>query len=83
MPEVNSEVLRDVEAALDRYIREVENSSLAPDTKRTYTRHAETFVRWLNDNFQPGGNTKEETCRYCGEVVGVYHICPPQVVNDK
>lgn len=47
--------LKDVEKALEVYRREVEASNLASDTKRTYLRHAETFVRWLKGNFKPGG----------------------------
>jgi hypothetical protein len=29
-------------------------TSLSEKTVRTYTRHAETFVRWLKDDFTPG-----------------------------
>ena len=43
-----------VRNALERYREEVEGASLASDTKRTYMRHAETFVRWLEGDFEPG-----------------------------
>ena len=50
--------MKEVEAALEKYRREVEKAPLKSDTKRTYLRHAETFVRWLNDDFVPGENRK-------------------------
>ena len=47
-----------VKEALEVYRKEVEASDLAPDTKRTYMRHAETFVRWLHGDFEPGSRIK-------------------------
>lgn len=52
---LGSECLRQVEDALESYRKEVAASDLAPNTKRTYLRHAETFVRWLDGDFEPGG----------------------------
>lgn len=46
--------LEDVKNALENYREEVNASNLAPETKRTYLRHADTFVRWLDDDFVPG-----------------------------
>lgn len=46
--------LEQVDEALEEYRKEVEASRLAPETKRTYMRHAETFVRWLRSDFDPG-----------------------------
>jgi hypothetical protein len=57
MPKLQPDSLREVEAALARYVHEVQQSKIAPTTKRTYIRHAETFVRWLNDDFTPGAHT--------------------------
>lgn len=54
--EVSSGTLRDIEAALARYRAEVEASRLRPSTKKTYIHHAETFVRWLKGDVDPGGN---------------------------
>ena len=45
---------RQVSEALEDYRKEVNAANLAPDTKRTYIRHAETFVRWLHGDFEPG-----------------------------
>lgn len=47
--------LEQVEMAFEAYRREVEASQLAPATKRTYLHHAETFVRWMRGDFEPGG----------------------------
>jgi len=54
MPGVSNSALREVELALERYRLEVEASRLRPKTKWTYLRHADTFVRWLRDDFTPG-----------------------------
>ena len=54
MPKIERECLKAVKRALAEYENEVNGSELRPDTKRTYCRHAETFVRWLEGAFQPG-----------------------------
>ena len=54
MPKINPEALRQVQDALDRYNKEVNATSLAPTSKKTYTSHAWHFVRWLADDFEPG-----------------------------
>ncbi|MDA8216316.1 MAG: hypothetical protein M0Z94_01720 [Dehalococcoidales bacterium] len=54
--QVSSEAVREIKAALARYLKDVENSDLTPSTKRTYMRHAETFVRWIEGDFVPGGS---------------------------
>ena len=33
---------------------EVSEATLSPLTQRTYLQHAESFVRWLKDDFKPG-----------------------------
>ena len=53
---LGDECLKQVEDALEAYREEVEASELSPDAKRTYLRHAETFVRWLGGDFVPGGS---------------------------
>ena len=59
MPQITVVALQEVQAALERYRKEVEASNLKPLTKNTYTYHADTFVRWLADRFQPGVNIRE------------------------
>lgn len=49
--------LEEVKAALGEYEKEVESTSLARKTKDTYLRHAQTFVRWLEGDFEPGSRT--------------------------
>ena len=56
MPRINESCLKQVQNALEAYEQEVGATELASDTKRTYMRHAETFVRWLADDFEPGVN---------------------------
>ena len=58
MPKVSSEVLKTVQKALVRYEAEVEDTPLAPSAKKTYLLHAENFVRWLSDDFEPGATLK-------------------------
>ena len=55
MPKISGDALRQVKEALDRYEKEVGATSLAPSSKKTYLLHAWHFVRWLNDDFEPGG----------------------------
>ena len=45
---------KQVNDALELYREEVAASNLASDSKKTYLRHAETFVRWLGRDFEPG-----------------------------
>ncbi len=58
MPKINPQALQQVEAALDRYREEVEATRLRPSSKWTYLLHAEHFVRWLSDDFEPGVNVR-------------------------
>ena len=58
MPEVSREVLERVKEAFDRYEAEVETSDLRPSAKQTYLLHSRNFVRWLDDDFEPGGTLK-------------------------
>jgi len=55
MNRIDQYCLEQVTAALEQYRQAVEKSNLAPATKRTYLQHAESFVRWLDGGFEPGG----------------------------
>ena len=57
MAKLSQDALSRVQAALRDYIAEVEASKLRPKAKGTYIRHAQTFVRWLDDDFEPGSRT--------------------------
>ena len=54
MPKVSGAVLSEVQEALRQYREEVERSLLTPTSQMTYLLHADQFVRWLNDDFEPG-----------------------------
>ena len=59
MPKVSPEILKAVQDALDRYEREVEDTPLATSAQNTYLLHARHFVRWLDDDFEPGATLKK------------------------
>lgn len=54
MLQVRPDVVKEVEEALERYMREVRATTLTPSTQHTYLLHAENFVRWLKGEFAPG-----------------------------
>ena len=54
MAKVSREVLEAVQDALQRYEREVEATGMTGQSKSTYLLHARHFVRWLDDDFEPG-----------------------------
>ena len=54
MPKVIHEVLSRVREALELCKDEVDQAGLSFASQRTYTWHAENFIRWLNDDFTPG-----------------------------
>ena len=58
MPKVSDEVLRAARDALERYEAEVSDTPMTSNTKKTYVLHAERFVRWLGDDFEPGATLK-------------------------
>ena len=58
MPKVSSISLQEIQEALERYRLEVEATRMTVKTKHTYLLHAENFVRWLSDDFNPGANVR-------------------------
>jgi hypothetical protein len=48
------EAFREIRDALDRYEQAVSETDCTDSTKQTYILHAQHFVRWLNDDFEPG-----------------------------
>ena len=58
MPKVNAEVLKAVQAAFQRYESEVLDANLKDTSKDTYINRARYFVRWLDDDFDPGSNLR-------------------------
>jgi hypothetical protein len=55
---VTAAALAEVEDALTHYEQLVRDSRLSPTTQRTYLVHAENFVRWLRDDFEPGARLR-------------------------
>ena len=45
--------LREVQQAFGAYTKLIESSSLADDTKRTYTDRVDRFIRWLEGKYEP------------------------------
>ena len=58
MPKVSHAALNEVRDALERYKEVVEATEMTPKSKNTYLLHAEHFVRWLADDFQPGATLR-------------------------
>ena len=54
MRRISPSALVETQHALEEYKKAVACSGLEDRTKETYIRHAETFVRWLDDRFEPG-----------------------------
>ena len=53
--QISRPALQEVEEALRKYEQEVGASNMTASTKRTYLLHSNNFVRWLKDDFVPGG----------------------------
>ena len=51
---ISQEALREIEAALEQYERQVLAADLRPTSKATYLLHARNFTRWLKGEFTPG-----------------------------
>ena len=58
MAKVNPEVLAAVQAAFERYVSEVMDSGCTRNTQDTYIDRGRLFVRWLDDDFDPGATKK-------------------------
>ena len=52
---ISVEALGEIKDALVNYKGTVDDTSMTESSKKTYTLHAEHFVRWLDDDFEPGG----------------------------
>ncbi len=58
MPKISRAALDEVWDALERYKEVVEATEMTPQSKSTYLLHAEQFVRWLADDFEPGATLR-------------------------
>ena len=55
MAKVSETILQAVQAALQAYEEDVMASTMTSNSKNTYIHRAQLFVRWLDDDFKPGG----------------------------
>jgi hypothetical protein len=55
---VSANALKEIEAALLDYEREVQSSEMTNETKHTYPLDSTNFVRWLKGEFVPGNRTR-------------------------
>ena len=61
MPKISDKsALQQVKDALEKYKRAVESTDMQPSTKQTYLLHARNFVRWLDDDFDPGATVRRD-----------------------
>ena len=58
MAKVTREMLTAIRTSFEQYKEEVENAGLKKATEMTYLRHADTFIRWLDDDFEPGATLR-------------------------
>ena len=61
---VDSETLAKVRRAFEDYKDEVDAAPLSDRSKHTYTLYPDMFIRWLEDDFEPGVNNKKVLRRF-------------------
>ena len=49
----------EINRLLAEYLHEIEESDLKPLSAQVYQVQSKNFVRWINDEFQPGGLKKK------------------------
>ena len=59
MPKIGGESLYQVQAALEKYEEAVNATAMTVESKKTYLLHARNFVRWLDDDFEPGATLRQ------------------------
>ena len=67
MPKISNRSLDEVRLAMEAYEQAVEtaklNGYLTQESAVTYTSHVGQFVRWLDDDFEPGSQNKAKERR--------------------
>ena len=58
MAKVRRETLEDVKQAFEEYKKVVDATGMSDQSKLTYIDNADQFIRWLDDDFEPGVNVK-------------------------
>ena len=59
MPKIDGESLSQVQATLENYEEAVNATLMTEQSKKTYLLHAKNFVRWLDDDFEPGATLRQ------------------------
>lgn len=59
MPKISGESLSQVQAALENYEEAVNATLMTEQSKKTYLLHSKNFVRWLDDDFEPGATLRQ------------------------
>ena len=54
MAKVDDKTMAEIKRLLDEYRGVLRASRLSLDTQNSYRVHAEYFVRWLDNDFEPG-----------------------------
>ena len=54
MAKVSREFLDDLRTAFELYSEAVNQANLSMNSKRTYLSDVQRFIRWLEDDFEPG-----------------------------
>lgn len=60
MPKVDWVTLKMIENAVQMYEQAVDESPLKPGPKYDYKKYVRRFVRWLNDEYEPGETKRAE-----------------------
>ena len=63
MAKVRRATLEEVKIVFEEYKKAVGATGMTSTSKYTYTLHVDHFIRWLDDDFEPG----EESSAGCGE----------------
>ena len=64
MARIDQASLKAVLNDYEQYVNDVENSGLSEKSKSTYMIHAEHFIRWLEDHFEPGMNVRHRSRKW-------------------
>ena len=56
--EISQKALDEVNVAFQRYTQEVNDTGMTDRSKETYLLYVDQFIRWINDDFEPGAKLR-------------------------
>ena len=56
--EISQKALDEVKVAFQRYTTEVNDTGMTDNSKETYLLYVDQFIRWINDDFEPGAKLR-------------------------